>query len=477
MKRFKTAVNTVMSDIQDIKSRKAYEELEKIETGYTERVLERIGLFDIKRNDIKVLIQRNIITEEQFKNVQLLFQNTITYENNKDIKKLKKALELFESILLKYNNLFVYTKEEKTYKLGTTSIKINFKELKDYLEKNNDIIITIENLNTFSNILSNFIFKFINFIILRKSNIITIGEKFSDFKLIYKCIIIILGINNKIINFIAIINIINNNNDKSKKIINKSMTSQSLNDSIFNNDEIMNIINKKIYMINNEFDLEFKINNVKNIYKKAYDNYKNIKKYLDIDFSSIQIKRIRRTFELLYNLILRNISLFIHNTNTTNNLTKEILDSKFKEVINKLITMEDKEVSINSIIELSKKISKISDIIDPYIRCNDHINLKYNIKIGDFEKGYKDYKNYLRYIKIIKYTKHLLYGFGYSNYNDIKYKSIMTPKSSNKDYTLKFKKNKDISLKNFSNLSPEPLSAIKSSPKDVTYFGEKKIYL
>ena len=60
----------------------------------------------------------------------------------------------------------------------------------------------------------------------------------------------------------------NNNNDKSKKTINKSMKSQSLNDSIFNNDEIMNIINKKNYMINNEFDLEFKINIVKIYIKK-----------------------------------------------------------------------------------------------------------------------------------------------------------------------------------------------------------------
>ena len=471
MQRFKTSED--LADLQETKAKKAYEELKKIETNYTERVLERIGLFDIKRNDIKVLIQRNIITEEQFKNVQLLFQNTVTYENNKDIKKLKKALELFESILLKYNNLFVYTKEEKTYKLGTTSIKINFKELKDYLEKNNDIIITIENLNIFSNILSNFIFKFINFIILDSRNIITIGEKFSDFKLIYKCIIIILGINNKIINFIVIINIINNSNDKSKKIINKSMTSQSLNDSIFNNDEIMNIINKKIYMINNKYDLEFKINNVKNIYKKAYDNYKNIKKYLDIDFSSIQIKRIRRTLELLYNLILRNIPLFIYEPNTNHKLTKEILDSKFEEVINKLIIIEDKDLSINLIIELEKKFSIFSSIIQPWSYFRGAIILNPKIKIGDFEKGYKDYKNYLRYIKIINETDNLLYNLQNDTSEDIEYKSVMTPKSSNISYKSSYKKDKSIESIDFKKLSQEPLSAIKSSPKYSTYFTEK----
>ncbi len=60
-------------------------------------------------------------------------------------------------------------------------------------------------------------------------------------------------------------------------------------------------------------------------------------------------------------------------------------------------------------------------------------------------------------------------------YNELKAASILTPKSSIRSYKSHFNKSNLIdSIILFQNLSPEPLSVIKSSPKDVTYFGEKK---
>ena len=95
MQRFKTAVNTVIADIQDAKSRKAFEEIKKTEAVYTERVLERIGLFDKTKNDIKVLLQRT----EKFKDVVNYFNMNEPLKDNKNIIKLKNTLNLLEKIV------------------------------------------------------------------------------------------------------------------------------------------------------------------------------------------------------------------------------------------------------------------------------------------------------------------------------------------------------------------------------------------
>jgi hypothetical protein len=79
MKRFKTAVNTVIANFQETKSRKAFEEIKKTEIDYTEKVLERIGLFDKKANDIKILIQRNIIKQKDLETFNI---NTELFKNN-----------------------------------------------------------------------------------------------------------------------------------------------------------------------------------------------------------------------------------------------------------------------------------------------------------------------------------------------------------------------------------------------------------
>ena len=114
MKRFKTAVNTVIANFQETKSQIAFEELKKIETTYTERVLERIGLFDKKKNDIKVLIQRNIIKDKDLKDIEFYFSNSELFENNKDIKKLKETLKLFEKVLsINQEKIYLKTPDDK----------------------------------------------------------------------------------------------------------------------------------------------------------------------------------------------------------------------------------------------------------------------------------------------------------------------------------------------------------------------------
>ena len=102
-----------------------------------------------------------------------------------------------------------------------------------------------------------------------------------------------------------------------------------------------------------------------------------------------------------------------------------------------------------------------------------------NLKIGDFEKGYTYYKNYLRYKKILidfatKIQSILNYNdLSTRDFNEIKALSINTPKS-NRSYKSYFKNEKSIEYPYyFDDLSREPSSVIKSSPKYSTYFTEK----
>jgi hypothetical protein len=102
------------------------------------------------------------------------------------------------------------------------------------------------------------------------------------------------------------------------------------------------------------------------------------------------------------------------------------------------------------------------------------IRLKYNTKVGDFQKGYKDFKRYLRYISIIKDLCELLKKI--SNKETITYKTMSSPKSSLRSYKSSYKKDFSANSKSSQDLSSEPSNAIKSiksSPKYSTYFTEK----
>ena len=101
-----------------------------------------------------------------------------------------------------------------------------------------------------------------------------------------------------------------------------------------------------------------------------------------------------------------------------------------------------------------------------------------NLKIGDFEKGYTYYKKFLRYKKILIDFATKIQSI--LNYNDLstrdfislKSLSINTPKS-NRSYKSYFKNEKSIEYPYyFDDLSREPSSVIKSSPKYSTYFAE-----
>jgi hypothetical protein len=470
MKRFKTAVNTVIANFQETKSQIAFEELKKIETTYTERVLERIGLFDKKKNDIKVLIQRNIIKDKDLKDIEFYFSNSELFENNRDIKKLKETLKLFEKVLsINQEKIYLKTPDDKI-PLQTSIISTHIKPLTDYIKKYSSSIITIENINNFNKILTSFISKFVYKLLILKNNITNFENGMRDYMSIVKYIIIILGINIKIINYTIILDIINKKTTN-KKLLNNSISSQSLN-SNYNKKDIVDIINK-----NNKDPSSIHLKDAKKYFKNNNNKYKHLIKELEL-FNKL-IKRVTTTLELLYNLFLRNAPLFIYKLTSRNKipLTKEILDKIILSVIIILKELETKKLSFSILENVFKNISVLTNSIDPYRGGRDDIELKDNIKIGDFQKGYKDFKNYLRYISILKtFNKKVLSLLQYSNNDsseDSELKSIMTAKSSNRSYKSAFKKDKSIESYDIHGLSSEPLSAIKSSPKYSTYFAEK----
>ena len=465
MQRFKTAVNTVIANIQDKQSRKAFEKIQKedaqteeltrIGTLNAERILQRMGLFDKKRNDIKLLIQRNIITE---KDIELV--HTTTYEDNKDIKKLKKTLELFKNLLLSEYNTFKYKKKKLTREIIVDA----FKKIEQHLEINKEIIITLENIENFSKLLETFISNFITKLLVPERYMH--GKQFSDVKVIYKYIVIILAINTKLINYSLIINILNNNTN-SKSIIKDSLSSQSPDTRLFSDDDVMKFVNKNFDF---SYDLSFNPKNIKKVYKEAHDNYKNIKKYFDS--FNVLLDRLKRTLALLSNLFIRNSSIFHYRSNGINTIISQTtLDKELLKLNNLISTIKDQKITKEIINKFYKEVDEIDGLIYyPFRGTNSSIKLKPNIKVGDFQKGYKDFKNYLRYINIIANLRSLLVLLPIGD--KITYNSI-SPKSSLRSYKSSYKKDLSANYKKFNNLSPEPVSAIKSSPKYSTYYAEK----
>jgi len=485
MQKFKTAVNTVMADIQDTKSKKAFEELKKLETTYTERVLERIGLFDKNKNDIKLLIQRNIIKENDLKNMNFYFLNKELIKNNKDIKKLYKTLNLLTEILIKHIIVFKYKNYKKYVNLDNNIIKKAFNNLNEYIEKNEGTLITLNNLiildKLVSTLINNFIYKLK--ITTNEDEDFEIADyiDISDYMKILKYIIIIIGINIKISNYIAIISIIEKK-QTSKELIDNSLSSQSFGSYDYD------IINK---IINDESTIYLR--NVNRHFRAINKKYKVLK----IDLALLNknnkqiLLRIIRTIDLLYNLYLRNASIFIskqpNNINLT--ITKEILDKVFlptKTLLNKIILSE--KIEAKNLFEIEMIYSIFVNLIDPYMSIPNSIRYT-DVVIGKFNKGYKDYKNYVRYISILKKFRDNIkimanrpsYDEGDESNEDEEYysngdpisKTIITPKSSNRSYKSSYKKDNEMESFDFKNLSPEPLSAIKSSPKYSTYFAEK----
>ena len=482
MQRFKTAVNTVMADIQDAKSRKAFEEIKKTEEVYTERVLERIGLFDKNKNDIKVLLQRT----EKFKDVVNYFNMNEPLKDNKNIIKLKKTLNLLEKILLKYHGLFRYIQDRSVMELLPTIIKRHFYDLNNYLDLNYDNIIVKQTIIDINNLLQTFM----SFLIhrLKINDIKQLKNHYSDYMKILKYIIIILKITNNIKNYVNFITY-------KDSIIKNSISSQSLNSSSSKKTNILKLLNE-----NNE-DSYISLKKVKKLFKTNNKQYKYIKKELELfNKDNKRIDRIKHMFKLLYDLILRNRILFQY----TKNKIKSILSTKQLNSlyisVNKLFkTIERKEITIailKKLYNITSKFTKIfneneeeeeeeSESEEDDNENNSLITIKFipNLKIKDLNKGYKDYKNYLRYKNIIRdidYKLESIVKYSKEDIDDYKYiksKSIMTPKSSNRSYNSSYKKSNP--LENslvFSDLSMEIPNTIKSSPKDVTDFGEKKIY-
>jgi len=291
-------------------------------------------------------------------------------------------------------------------------------------------------------------------------------KTFSDVKLIHKYIVIILAINTKLINYSTIVNTLNNTKN-SKSIIKDSLSSQSHNTSLFTDDDIMKFVNAKFYF---GYDLDFDPINIKNVYKNARHNYKNIKKYFDS--FNVLLDRLKRTLTLLCNLFIRNSSIFSYESNYIDTvISKTTLDLELLKLNNLISTIKDQKITKDIINKFYMEVDKIDGMINPFRVSRSSIKLKDDIKIGDFQKGYKDFKNYLRYIKIIDNLRSLLVNLPGTNL--ITYNS-MSPKSSLRSYKSSYKKDYSANYKKFNDLSPESLSVIKSSPLYSTYYAEKQ---
>jgi hypothetical protein len=512
MKRFKTVVNTVIANFQETKSRKAFEEIKKTEIDYTEKVLERIGLFDKNANDIKVLIQRNIIKQKDLETFNI---NTELFKNNNEIKKLIKTIQLLEEILLRNTNLFLFNVTENI-----------FNKLKDKLTLLSNKIINLSNLEILSNELISLIDNLKNKLSIKGNiKIIDFDKKYSDYINLIKCITILITINIRILNIIVILQ--NNNIEKNVILLSESTPSISLNE--FDNEKIIDIIT-------DYKQKDVNIKDAKKIFKIEKINYNDINNLIELINKNDKIlNRIKRTINLLYNLILKNINIFeivtfnikkykefilsknkelnYYNINFSkyifnredltnsfndsyiNELNKTKLDVIFLPLITLLKNIEDKPITVFILKLLQEEILKLYATFNKNLVSKNLIILKYYLnedldpeietdvsfylKIHHFKKGYKDYKNYLRYLSIINTLNNILenvFNIYKIKLNTTNIKSIITPKSSFRSYKSSFNKNKSIksvNSLNFHKLSSEPLSAIKSSPKYSTYFAEK----
>ena len=168
----------------------------------------------------------------------------------------------------------------------------------------------------------------------------------------------------------------------------------------------------------------------------------------------------------------RNNSIFRYKRES---ITRELLDNLFLPIKSTLSEIKSTKMTIPLLVTISKELSNFSNIID--IGKGGHtIQLKEDIKVGAFEKGYKDYKNYVRYMSIIVHINFILKAFILQQ-SDVYYDIINTPRSSNRIYDRSYKYDDYINpyTRNFHNLEEidkQMHRDKKISPKYSTYFAE-----
>jgi hypothetical protein len=239
-------------------------------------------------------------------------------------------------------------------------------------------------------------------------------------------------------------------------------------------------------------------------HRLVIDKNNKLKALLDLfNKNDVIINRIKRTLNLLYNLILRNINIFYeYSTNDEETeyteLTVETLNKLFEDLNNYIMTFKSGEITSKKLKQLYQLLNKFDNRINETSIEDINITLMFDLKIGDFNKGYKDYKNYTRYIYIL-HTILLNIKSNLIFINDeSKLHTITSAKSSNRRYKSEYKEDSNIYIEDdldeymyqdedeniegkfneyiirhnlFKRLKDEPEEAIKSkskSPEDIT---------
>ena len=215
-------------------------------------------------------------------------------------------------------------------------------------------------------------------------------------------------------------------------------------------------------------------------------HFYDLNKYLNLNHDNIIVKQtiidinnLLQTFMsfFIHRLRIYDITLFENHYSDYMKILKYIIiilkiTNNIKNYVN-FITYKDSIIK-NSISSQSLNSSSSKKNILKLLNENNEdssISLK---KVKSlFKTNNKQYKYIKKELELILHYNNL----STRTYNEFKSLSIYTPKS-NRSYNFSYKKTNPLQHNlEFEDLSPEHLSAIKSSPKDVTYFNEKKLFI
>jgi|694.fasta_scaffold08070_9 hypothetical protein len=444
------------------------EDLENFKIAYLEQ-LEKEGYTKERANIILERVINHYIKKDKIIYFKIDEEKV---GKNSLLKKLIETLKVLSELLMKNRNIIT----DLSYK---TNVLYNHnKDLFEYYDSVKDNILSFKILEDFKKLINIVYNENIILIKINKSKKIKdFIDGIEDYKNLIKYLVIIENIYNNIFKFI--------NKTKFQKDYSLSPINDNIDDMVLSNSDNVN-------------------SGIMRNHRLVIDKNNKLKALLDLfNKNDVIINRIKRTLNLLYNLILRNINIFYeYSTNDEETeyteLTVETLNKLFEDLNNYIMTFKSGEITSKKLKQLYQLLNKFDNRINETSIEDINITLMFDLKIGDFNKGYKDYKNYTRYIYIL-HTILLNIKSNLIFINDeSKLHTITSAKSSNRSYKSEYKEDSNIYIEDdldeymyqdedeniegkfneyiirhnlFKRLKDEPEEAIKSkskSPEDIT---------